>query len=240
MEDFNTTEREAEWKRGRGPISLLSYFELLLKNRAELSEVLRDDNRLPEALQKLLAIALIGFAAYASVIAAVLHLSPPNAGLTRFGWTSLVVSYSVGPIATLGICLPSFYFYALLAGVQASTLQIAVQAVRAIAVTSVLLLGIVPLYLAAVVGLYIIGGPDNGAFILSLTTGFVLPVFAGFYGIASFYEGFVDLARTLPSQRRRTRARFLNRMAVTQTGLYAFVMPVMIYTLLDSLSRLMR
>ncbi len=240
METFNTSERSSDWKLERGPISLLSYFELLLKRRYELSEALRDNGRLPEALQKLLAISLIGFAAYASIIAMVLHLSPPHSGLIRYGWISLTVSYTAGPIAALGVCLPSFYFYALLAGVQASTLQIAVQAVRAIAVTAVLLLGVMPIYLAVVVGFYIIGGPDSGAFTLSLVTGFVLPVFAGFYGIASFYEGFVDLARTLPPQRRRTRARFLNRMAVTQTGLYAFVMPVMIYTLLDSLSRVLR
>ena len=237
MEDFNTNTSESGWRQDRGPISLLRYFELLLKNRAELSAVLRAGDRLGDALQKLLAISLIGFGVYAATIAAVLHLSRVNGGLNRFGWISLLVSYTIGPIATLGVCLPSFYFYALLAGVQPSMLQVAVQSVRAITVTSVLLLGIMPLYLAVVVGLYIIGGPQDSAFIQSLTAGFLLPIFAGVYGVVTFYKGFVDLASTLPPQRRRTRARFLTRMALAQAGLYAFVMPVMIYTLLDSLSR---
>ena len=236
MENHTTNDKASDWNNSQKPITLMRYFELLLKNRSELSELLRDNARQPEALQKLLAISLIGFAVYATITGAVLHLGDTN--LTRFGWTSLLVSYTVGPIATLGICLPSFYFYALLAGVQASALQIAVQAVRAIAVTSVLLLGIMPVYLFVVVGLYIIKGPADDMFVLSLTSGFILPVFAGCYGVVTFYRGFVDLASTLPSQRRRTRARFLSGMAIAQSGLYAFVMPVMIYTLLDSLSRL--
>ncbi|HLG16855.1 MAG TPA: hypothetical protein VJH03_20480 [Blastocatellia bacterium] len=219
--------------------NLFDYVELLLKNRARLSEVLRRGDRLMEVLPNLLGIALVGFAAYAAIIWAVFNLGGAEAaGLPKFSLASLTLSYTAGLVASVGVCLPSFYFYALLAGVKASMVQIAAQAVRALAVTAILLLGIMPVYLAVVVGLHIGGDIWRPGYELSIRVGLVLPFLAGFFGVSAFYRGFADLAYTFPPHRRRTRGRFLRLMALAQSGLYAFVSPFMIHTLLKALDRI--
>lgn len=229
----------AEWLGSRERLGLFTYVELLLKNRPRLSEVLRHEDRLMEVLPNLLGISLLGFAVYSVIIWAVLNLgSAPSAGLPKFGLVSLALAYTIGLIASVGVCLPSFYFYALLAGVKASMVQLAAQAVRALAVTAILLLAIMPVYLALVVGLNIGGRPWAGSYYLSIRAGLVLPFLAGFFGVSAFYRGFADLAHTFPPQRRGTRGRFLKLMALAQSGLYAFVSPVMIYTLLNSFNRI--
>ena len=47
-----------------------------------------------------------------------------------------------------GVCLPSFYFYGLLAGVKLSMLQATAHAVKCLAVTAVVLVGALPIYVA--------------------------------------------------------------------------------------------
>ncbi|MFO0948613.1 MAG: hypothetical protein U1D30_22265 [Planctomycetota bacterium] len=42
----------------------------------------------------------------------------------------LLLAYNFGLIAAVGVCLPSFYFYGLLAGVRMSMLEVAVLAMR--------------------------------------------------------------------------------------------------------------
>ena len=222
-----------------GQINLFGYIELLLKDRRRLGQLLLNERRSLEALPNLLGVAIVGFAVYGLIISIVFRLSgsADTELLKSANWFVVTLSYTFGLIGAVCVCLPSFYFYALLAGVRASMAQVAAQSVRALATTALLLLGIMPIYVVAVIGLYIGGDALRNEYALSLSAGFALPFIAGLFGVITFYRGFVDLSNTLPSQRHRKCGKFLRFMAVCQSGLYAVVAPAMIYTLLNSFGR---
>src|SRR5882724_5792261 len=217
-------------------VSFFGYIELLLKDRRRLGDLLLDERRSLEALPKLLGVAIIGFAAYGLIISTVFRLSGTidTEVLKSANWIAVTLSYALGLIGAVCVCLPSFYFYALLAGVRASMPQVAAQSVRALATTALLLLGIMPIYVVAIIGLYIGGSAWTDLYALLLSAGFALPFVAGLFGVITFYQGFVDLSNTLPSQRYRKCGKFLCFMAVCQSGLYSVVAPAMIYALLNS------
>ena len=80
---------------------------------------------------------LAGFAIYGVVATIVLNAFwstyhvwwnwVPAARWREFNAGNLVLAYTIGLIAANGICLPSFYFYGLLAGVRTTMLSVAAQ-----------------------------------------------------------------------------------------------------------------
>ncbi len=75
------------------------------------------------------------------------------------GWSFAVrpsvglwLAYSLGLVAATGICLPSFYFYGLLAGVKMTFLQVVTHCLKGQAATAIMLIGILPIYVAVAPG----------------------------------------------------------------------------------------
>lgn len=157
----------------------------------------------------------------------------------------LIFAYSLGLIAATGICLPSLYFYGLLAGVRMSMVDVVLHSLKSKATGAVGLIGILPMYAAVGMGVIIIAGPVSSAaaepgrlMTMALWLGLILPFLGGLFGTRSMYRGFLGLADTLPADRRDARACFLNRLAFSWVAVYTAVTPLMIFTLWEYFGRL--
>ena len=221
--------------------------ELLLKDRARLDELLRDHDQQRLLIPRMLAVALAGFAIYGVVATLVLNAL----GSTYHLWWSwvpaarwrdpsvgnLVLAYTIGLIAANGVCLPSFYFYGLLAGVRTTMLSVTAHALKGMAAGAIALVGILPIYVALALSAIVFPSPEEliqSWVILGLT----LPFLAGLWGAVCLYQGFVCLADTIPAQHRSRRECFLRRLILAWCGCYTFVTPLMIYTLWNHLGGL--
>jgi len=152
------------------------------------------------------------------------------------GALRLIAAYDLGLIAAAGVCLPSLYFYGLLAGVPMSMPRVTVHTAKAMATTAVALVGILPIYMAFSLGAAIFHAPRVVSESV-LWLGLMLPFAAGLFGASSLYNGFTGLADVLPAERRCRRACFLRRLVVSWSFCYTAVTPVMIYTLWEYFSR---
>lgn len=244
-------------------LSLLGLVELILKRRDALDRVIRDPNLQPVLLPRFLAISLIGFVFFGIAMSLVLtssHVwpaltsipdrlngsahtlvqfesSPSLSGRWLDGSTlKLTIAFAFGLIATTGVCLPSLYFYGLLAGVRMTFLDVAVQALKSKATSAVALVGILPIYAAVGLGIVVFEAPEPirvGAYWLGL----MLPFVAGLWGTAALHRSFAKLCDTLPLERRFDRACFLRRLVASWGVCFTAVCPVMIYTVWERLAR---
>lgn len=247
--------------------SMLGLVELILKNRRQLHQVLRNPAMHAILLPRLLAIALTGFVLFGVIMSLVLSATgywpslmaidtwidaPRRTGLLTFNaidspwgklgpWVTgkafaLTGAYAFGLVAASGVALPSLYFYCLLAGVRMSMLEVVVHAVKAKAVAAVGLIGILPIYVAIALG-FIVLGADAMFLRMTLFLGLALPFIAGFAGTVSLYQGFSELCGTMPADRAANRECFLRRLVLSWSACYTAIMPVMIYSLWEVLSR---
>ena len=214
--------------------------ELLLKDPGRLDHLAREQGRQSSFVPSFLAIGLASFGLFALVLVLTLNAAPaealpaPLVGL----WTThsaeaaiaLWVAYTLGFTLATGVCLPSFYFYGLLAGVRVSWLQGTTLVMKGQAATAMMLLGILPVYLAAALGAIVFGMPPDRLRIV-LVIGLGLPFIAGLWGVRSIYVGFLSLADTLPPDRLADRECWLRRLTLACSACYTAVCPVMIYTL---------
>ena len=244
-------------------LSTLGLIELILKRPDTLNRLIRDSQLQPVLLPRFLAISLTGFVFFGVAMSLVLtssHAWPelasiadtlrgkantlltyrPSPGLAKH-WQDgsalkLTAAYAFGLIAATGVCLPSLYFYGLLAGVRMMALDVAVQALKAKATSAIALVGILPIYAAVGMGVVIFEAPEPiraGAYWLGL----ILPFIAGLWGTTALYHSFAKLCDSLPPQRRFHRACFLRRLVASWGACYTAVCPVMIYTVWERLSR---
>jgi hypothetical protein len=210
--------------------------ELMLKDRRRLDARIRDETLAADLIPRLLAVALVGFTIFGIATTLLLNFGSvqpswmPSARWSDGTWASLTVAYVLGLVAATGVCLPSFYFYGLLAGVKLSMLQAAAHAVKCLAVTAVILVGGLPIYVAVALGMIVFAAP-----VLwmqwTIALGLVLPFVAGLWGVRSLFVGFTNLADTLPACRRDRRTCFLRRLTFAWAVCYTTVTPVMIYWL---------
>jgi hypothetical protein len=224
---------------GIGKHSALGLAELLLKDRMQVDDLLRDDSRQVDLIPRFLVISLASFSAYAWAMILLLYAAPNGSIPTVLaeGWSFAVrpvvglwLAYSLGLVAATGICLPSFYFYGLLAGVKISFLQVVTHCLKGQASTAIMLIGILPIYVAVALGMLIFAAPvEAQQMVLSL--GLVLPFLAGLWGVYSLYNGFMRLADTLPSRCRDRRTCFLRRLTLAWAACYTAVTPLMIHSL---------
>ena len=137
------------------PVAVPGMLDLILRGQARLSAVLTVDHNLPGAIKKLLALSVAGLFAHGIVAGAAAELFVAR-GAASFGvfttghpllW--MPPTFAAAFIGALSICLPSFYFYTQIAGLDASFRLVTAQALRAQATTSVLLFGALPIYVAA-------------------------------------------------------------------------------------------
>ena len=234
-------------EEGRGVVgsapderSVLGLAELLLKTPSRVDRLARDESRQLLLLPSLLAIGLVSFSLFALGLVLTLGAAPAEAlpGLLAERWAAhrtasalaLWLAYALGFTLTTGVCLPSFYFYGLLAGVRLSWAQVTAQIMKGQAATAVMLIGIMPVYVAAALGAIVFAAPP-AALQGVLYAGLALPFAAGLWGVRSIYVGFLGLADTLPPQRRCRRERWLRRLTAACSACYTAVCPVMIYTL---------
>ena len=219
--------------------SALGLAELLLKDRVHVDDMLRDDSRQVDLIPRFLVIALASFSAYAWAM--ILLLGAASAGaiptVLADGWSFAVrpavglwLAYALGLVAATGICLPSFYFYGLLAGVKISFPQVVTHCLKGQASTAIMLVGILPIYVAVALGMLIFHAPAE-AQQLVLSIGLVLPFIAGLWGVYSIYHGFMRLADTLPGRCRDRRTCFLRRLTLAWAACYTAVTPLMIHAL---------
>ena len=223
--------------------SILGLAELLLKAPAQLDAWTRDPARQGELIPRLLALALASIAAFTVVLLALLLSSDTAAVpsiLERWDGSAgpaiaLGLAYPIGMVAATGICLPTFYFFGLLAGVRISVLQVTAHVLKGKAATAVFLLGLTPIYLAVMLGLLIFHA-DGLVLSVGFAIGLALPFLAGVWGVRSIYVGFLALADTLPPERRCRRTCFLRRLTVAWAAVYTVVTPVMIWSLYQNLT----
>jgi hypothetical protein len=220
--------------------SVLGLAELLLKNPSRVDSLARDESRQLLLLPSLLAIGLVSFSLFALALVLTLGAAPAEAlpevlaerwAAHRIGCAlALGLAYALGFTLATGVCLPSFYFYGLLAGVRVSWAQVTAQIMKGQASTAVMLTGIMPLYVAAALGGIVFRGAPELLRVIHYV-GLALPFVAGLWGVRSIYIGFLGLSDTLPPQRRRQRECWLRRLTAACSICYTAVCPVMIYTL---------
>lgn len=244
----------------RGMIGLV---ELILKDPARLERLIRQPDQQIELLPRFLAISFVAFVFFGVAMTLIFgaaavwpHLFPldqylehPHSRLFSYEadqpvqlltpWLNgnafrLTIAYAVGLIAATGICLPSLYFYGLLAGVRMTAMDVVIHAVKSKAVGAVMLLGVLPIYapwgLAIAIFSLPIPARDSLLFI-----GLILPFLAGLAATASLYRGLSGMIDTMPVDRRPYRECFLRRLVLSWAAVYSAVTPVLIYTLWQKL-----
>jgi hypothetical protein len=224
---------------GQTEHSALGLVELLLKNPARLDVMNRDERKTAVLIPRFLGVALTCYLLFAGAMILILSNTQAEAYPRHLfvikapAWSTrsaigLVLAYNFGLVATTGICLPTFYFFALLAGVRLSMLQIVAQVVRCKATSALVLIGILPAYVAVVLGLCVFHAPATTLEIL-LYGGLILPFIAGLAGVHALYHAVERLAFTMPAARRCRRECFLRRLTVSWAACYTAMAPVMIY-----------
>src|SRR5262249_16774250 len=140
--------------------ALLDVIELILKDPPALERIIRHPLLAAELIPRFLAVALIGFTLFGVAMALVIHsvgmqveLAPikgviegtaptlirfEQSGTSHAGimgafsrGVRLIAAYDLGLIAAAGVCLPSLYFYGLLAGVPMSMARVTVHTLKA-------------------------------------------------------------------------------------------------------------
>jgi hypothetical protein len=215
-------------------------FDLVLRDPARLDALLLDEGQLGAALHKLLGLSLLGLAAHGLLLGFVQRTILWNSlsvetqmFLGNHPACTMPVAFVCAFLTALGVCLPTFYFFTQLSGLDASFRLVTAQAVRVMARTAVLLLGALPFYAAlslsravsSVVSPYTV-----------LAVGFGLPFFIGLFGIASLYCSFRSLVKVLPITHER-RGRFLLRMVLAWGAVYSAVAPVALFRCVEALGR---
>ena len=220
--------------------TVLSLVELLLKGPQRLNALLRERRQAADMISRFLAVSLVSLGIFGAALGVLLRLAPVDTlpVFMKQHWASqpyqspvvLAIAYAVGFVLATGVCLPSFYFYALLAGVRMTMLQVTAHIMRGMAATSLMLMGILPIYIAIVLGAVVLR-LDSELIRRAVWLGLLLPFVAGGWGLYSIYEGFLSLADTIDPSRFCNRMCFLKRLTLSCTACYAAVAPVMIYTL---------
>jgi hypothetical protein len=191
--------------------STLGLVELLLKYPSRADALNREEHRQAFLIPRFLGIALASYVLFCIAMIVILNAAPteaypkrllpvPSASWSNGSPLSLLFAYTFGLVAATCICLPSFYFFSLLAGVRLSMIQIVGQVVRCKASIAIVLVGILPIYVAVVLGMVVFDAPTK-AMESCLYLGLVLPFIAGLEGVRSIYRGVMGMAETMRPER---------------------------------------
>jgi hypothetical protein len=218
-----------------------SLFDLVLRDPDALDALLLDETQLRRALDGMLALALLGLLLHALTVGVAADLAQ-RAGdlpewslfLGRHPELSLPLALTGAFLTALGVCLPSFYFFTQLSGLDASFRLVTAQAVRVLARTSVLLLGVLPFFAACALSRTVFNLIPAAAV---LQIGLGLPFVVGLFGIAALYRSFRSLVGILPLSHVR-RGNFLLRMVLAWGAVFSAVAPVALCRFAEALARL--
>lgn len=227
-------------------LTLLGLVELLLKEPRQLDVLHRDDRRQAELMPRFLAVALGSYTLFGVALALILHFAPaaatprswiavPPARLSDGSALALILAYNLGLVAATCICLPSFYFFALLAGVRLTLAQIVGLVMRSKAASAVVLVGVLPIYVAVALGLIVFAAPPE-LLEACLMLGLLLPFLAGLQGVRVLHQSVCVMGATLPDEQRENRQCFLRRLTLSWAACYTAVSPLLIYRLWELLA----
>jgi len=224
--------------------SFVNLTEMTLKRPEDVQAVVKDEPSQPRAILNLLLLGLLGISLYSAVFTVIVALAPPvdwmpPVSLKDPSGARPLLTYTIGMVEALGICLPSFYFYGLLAGVRATMLQVAAISLHALARTGVILMGILPVYVAAILGTVVLGATGGRAYEALMMAGVLLPFLAGLSTLPVMYRGFVDLIETLPEARAASRAPMVRLLALAWAVLYTVVAPVTLWAVRGQLEKIL-
>jgi hypothetical protein len=237
--------------------------DLLLKDQPRLDRIARWPQRQRDLIPRFITIGMLGYTIFGIALAIVfnasglwprlhavnvwlagsaeslMHFKPASAAGTWFDGSAptLIAAFTLGLIGAIGVCLPSFYFYGLLAGVRTTMLEVTTHATKGMASAAVAVVGVLPIYVAIVLGTLVLGLSVQAVKVQCLL-GMALPFVAGLWGTRSLYIGFTRLCDTLPEERRLRRGCFLRRLMFSWCGCLTAVTPVMVFTLWEYLDRL--
>lgn len=223
-----------------GDISLAQLLDLLLKDRPALEHLLRQPEQQRQLVPRLLTLGLIGFAIYGIAATVILNAVYTTwnfwpTGIPRARWNdasmaNLLLAYCLGLVATNGVCLPSFYFYGLLAGIRTSMLGVVAHAMKGMASAAIALVGVLPIYVAAALAV-VVFPVSREVMLACVLFGLMLPFVAGVWGVKTLYEGFLTLRDTICTERRESRTCLLRRLLLAWCACYTAVTPLMVYVL---------
>lgn len=218
--------------------------EMTLKRPADLRSVSRDEDLQPRVVVNLLLIGLAGLALFSIAFTLILACAPrpdwvPRVSLRDRSLFRPLLTYTIGMVGALGICLPSFYFYGLLAGVRASMMQVTAISLHVLANTGMVLMGLLPIYVGAILGVIVLGATDGLFYPFLIGVGLLLPFIAGLANLGVMYDGFTDLIRTLPEARAASRAPMVRLLALAWAALYTTVAPVTLWAVRTQLEKLL-
>jgi hypothetical protein len=224
--------------------TLANLTEMTLKRPDDLRSVSRDEELQPRVVLNLLLIGLSGIALFSIAFTIILACAPPLDWVPRVSLSDRslfrpLLTYTIGMVGALGLCLPSFYFYGLLAGVRASMLQVTAISLHALANTGMILMGLLPIYVGAILGVIVIGATDGPLYPFLVGVGLLLPFVSGLATLRVMYRGFVDLLRTLPEARAEGRAPMVRLLAVAWAALYTAVAPVTLWAVRTQMEKLL-
>jgi hypothetical protein len=221
-----------------------SMFDLILRGQRQLSRLLANEDHLPSAIPKLIGLSLLGLVVHGVVVGIAARALGDHSFFARGApWAWIPLALVGAFMGALCICLPSFYFYTQLSGLDASFQLVTAQALRAQATTAVLLLGALPFYAAWVLGVVAVGPELRAASwvfdpTVAAAVGMALPFVVGLFGVRQVYLGFKDLILVVPITHPR-RGNFLGRMVVAWGGVFSAVSTVALWRLADALGRIL-
>lgn len=233
------------------PASAMSLVEMLLKSEKRVDRINRDPANQRELFPRFLLISQVSTLAFALVMVLIINLVPsatltlatglaiPPADWRDGSALALPLAYNLSIVLAACVCLPSFYFFSLLAGAQITWLQIVSIVGKGMAASAILLLGILPIYVAVVLGMVVLDSPaENLQWTLRL--GLLLPFVAGLWGLHAIYGGIMDLNDWHNGPACANRRCFLRRLTLAWAAVYTAVLPVMIYRLWETFAVSMR
>jgi hypothetical protein len=212
---------------------VIQLLDLLLRGQRQLSNLFAEERDLTPTIRRLLLISAGGLLVHGLAVGTGMVFLAHRLGS---GHPLLWVppAFVIAFLGALSICLPSFWFYTQLAGLDASFRLCTAQALRAQATTSVLLLGTLPIYFAVVLSAALGFGVTTGQAVMF---GYFLPFVVGLFGIRAVYQGFGDLIGKIPITHPR-RGDYIRRMVLLWGALYTAIAPVALYRLTEWLSKL--
>lgn len=202
--------------------SALGDLDTLIRNPRGLDAALLDPAALPRWLHGLIRLSVLGLALHGLVVGGIAWLGGWSSWLGGLPVVTLPLTLVASFLLTLAVCLPSFYFYTQLSGLDVPLRFVVVQALRVQAHTSVLLLGMLPIYAAVALATVL---PLDVSVEAVIHLGLALPFLVGLSGITALLRSFKHLLPAIPITHAR-RGRFLLRMVLAWGAVFSVVAPV--------------
>ncbi len=210
------------------PFHSENFYELVIRDGEELDRAIVQDPD-ERSVRRLLAVSVTGFGLFGLVVGLAAQFVGITGDLALWMGSLPALTFPIALtgsfLVSLAICLPSFWFYTQLAGVDASFRLVTLQALRVHARTATLLLGALPFY-AAIALAFAAGFIRESAVVIEV--GVALPFAVGLFGIVALYRSFGRLAKQLPVSHKR-RPFFATGLVFTWSLVFTAVCPVALY-----------